>query len=87
MLPARLNAKFPKRRHALGVLALRHLEEKSSIVRKYAIRVFTKLIATHPYSMYGGELDLPEWQRKLDKIKEELEVVWTLTSYPLQRRY
>lgn len=69
-----IKSKFPKRRHALGVLALRHLEDKSSAVRKYAIRALTKLISTHPYSMYGGELDLEEWQRKLDKIKEEMSV-------------
>lgn len=34
----------------------------------------TKLIATHPYSMYGGELDLEDWQGKLDKLKEEIAV-------------
>lgn len=53
---------------------MRHLEDKSSIVRKYAIRVLTRLISTHPYSMYGGELDLKDWEKKLEKIKTEIEV-------------
>ncbi|KAI8393588.1 non-SMC mitotic condensation complex subunit 1-domain-containing protein [Radiomyces spectabilis] len=70
-----LRAKFPKRRHALGVLTIRHLEDKSSSVRKYAIRTLTKLMATHPYSMYGGELDLVEWGKRFQKIQEELENV------------
>ncbi|KAL0080987.1 non-SMC mitotic condensation complex subunit 1-domain-containing protein [Phycomyces blakesleeanus] len=67
-----LRTKFPKRRHTLGILALRHLEDKSSSVRKYAIRVLTKLIATHPYSIYGGELDLEDWKQKLKKLKAEI---------------
>ncbi|KAF7729652.1 Condensin complex subunit [Apophysomyces ossiformis] len=78
-----LRAKFPKRRHALGVLAVRHLQDKSSSVRKYAIRVLTKLISTHPYSMYGGELDLEDWNKRLDKLKEELQNVTTADQVPL----
>ncbi|KAI8645568.1 non-SMC mitotic condensation complex subunit 1-domain-containing protein [Parasitella parasitica] len=37
----------------------------------------TSLITTHPYSMYGGELDLEDWQVKLDKIEEEIKNVAT----------
>jgi condensin complex subunit 1 len=69
-----LKSKFPKRRHAAAVLFVRHLQDKSSTVRKYVIRALTSLITTHPYSMYGGELDLEAWQSKLAKLKEELEV-------------
>lgn len=56
------------------MLCVRHLQDKSSTVRKYVIRALTSLITTHPYSMYGGELDLKDWQSKLAKLKEELEV-------------
>lgn len=69
-----MKSKFPKRRHAAAVLFVRHLQDKSSTVRKYVIRALTSLITTHPYSMYGGELDLEDWQSKLAKLKEELEV-------------
>ncbi|KAI9006529.1 condensin complex component cnd1 [Phycomyces nitens] len=67
-----LRTKFPKRRHALGILALRHMQDKSSSVRKYAIRVLTKLISTHPYSIYGGELDIEDWKHRLKKLKAEI---------------
>jgi hypothetical protein len=81
-LTTSLRVKFPKRRQTLCSLAIRHLEDKSSSVRKFVIRVLTKLISTHPYDMYGGELSLKEWQLRLDKLDEELEVSyrvsWTL---------
>ncbi|CAO3636786.1 unnamed protein product [Mucor hiemalis] len=70
-------SKFPKRRHAATVIAIRHLQDKSAIVRKFAIRVLTTLISTHPYSMYGGELNLEEWNYRLDTLKKEIENVST----------
>ncbi|KAI9306089.1 non-SMC mitotic condensation complex subunit 1-domain-containing protein [Cunninghamella echinulata] len=72
-----LRIKFPKRRQALCILAVRHLEDKSSIVRKYAVRTLTKLISTHPYDMYGGELALEDWQKRLNKLNEELQASTT----------
>lgn len=69
-----MKAKFPKRRQAAAVLCLRHLQDKSSTVRKYAIRTLTVMISTHPYSMYGGELNLEEWNTRLEKLKKEIEV-------------
>ncbi|KAK4520610.1 uncharacterized protein ATC70_006488 [Mucor velutinosus] len=70
-----LKNKFPSRRQTITKLCVRHLQDKSSTVRKYTIRALTASITTHPFSMYGGELDLEEWQGKLDKLKEELEHV------------
>ncbi|KAI8092765.1 non-SMC mitotic condensation complex subunit 1-domain-containing protein [Halteromyces radiatus] len=72
-----LRVKFPKRRQTLCSLAIRHLEDKSSSVRKYAVRVLTKLISTHPYDMYGGELTLENWQDRLSKLEAELEASTT----------
>lgn len=69
-----LRVKFPKRRQTLCTLAIRHLQDKSSSVRKFVVRVLTKLLSTHPYDMYGGELGLEEWQDRLDKLNAELEV-------------
>lgn len=78
-----LKAKFPKRRQAAAVLCLRHLQDKSSIVRKYAIRTLTVMISTHPFSLYGGELNLTEWTTRLDKLKYEIEVKKSSSSYHL----
>ncbi|KAG1142022.1 hypothetical protein G6F37_007640 [Rhizopus arrhizus] len=72
-----LKAKFPKRRQAATVLAIRHLQDKSSTVRKYVIRLLCKLISTHPYSMYGGELDLDDWKKRLETLNSEIENVTT----------
>ncbi|KAI8335552.1 non-SMC mitotic condensation complex subunit 1-domain-containing protein [Chlamydoabsidia padenii] len=69
-----LRVKFPKRRQTLCSLAIRHLEDKSSSVRKTAVRVLTKLLSTHPYDMYGGELSLDDWQIRLNTLNAELEV-------------
>ncbi|RCH82750.1 Condensin complex subunit, partial [Rhizopus stolonifer] len=72
-----LKVKFPKRRHAATVLCVRHLEDKTSTVRKYAIRVLTTLVSTHPYNMYGGELNLDEWNTRLNTLKQEMDNVTT----------
>lgn len=72
-----LKFKFPKRRHAAAVLAIRHLQDKSSLVRKYAIRLLTILLSTHPFSLYGGELSLEEWTTRSATLKAEIENVTT----------
>lgn len=75
LVTIRLKSKFPKRRQAATILSIRHLQDKSSIVRKYAIRVLTTLISTHPYSMYGGELNLEDWNARLLTLRTEIEVI------------
>ncbi|RUS21746.1 hypothetical protein BC937DRAFT_91534 [Endogone sp. FLAS-F59071] len=67
-----LRAKFPKRRQTLCDFAIRHLNDKSSHVRKNAIKVLTRSIATHPYSMYGGELIWEQWETRREELKEKL---------------
>ncbi|CAG8557907.1 14373_t:CDS:10 [Ambispora leptoticha] len=71
-----LKVKFPKRRQRLTDLVIRSLEDKSSTVRKNAIKLLTKLITTHPYGiMHGGELTINEWEERLHKADEELKAV------------
>ncbi|QSL64500.1 hypothetical protein MERGE_001801 [Pneumocystis wakefieldiae] len=54
-----LNNKFPKRRQIVTDLCVRSLQDKSSNVRKNAIRLLSKLISTHPFSlMHEKRLDL-----------------------------
>ncbi len=69
-----LPTKFPKQRTEITNMVIRHLEDKSSGVRKNAIALLTKLILTHPFGMlHGGELCLQEWQARYDLVSKELE--------------
>ncbi|RIA97299.1 condensin complex subunit 1 [Glomus cerebriforme] len=71
-----LKVKFPKRRQTLANLVIRCLEDKACIVRKNSIKLLTKLIKTHPYGvMHGGELSIEEWEKRLNKVEEELKAI------------
>ncbi|KAH7014979.1 condensin component [Ilyonectria destructans] len=68
-----LDQKFPKRRQKAAELACRSLEDKSSNVRRNAIKLLGTLIKTHPFTvMHGAQLSKKEWQARLDKVDEEL---------------
>ncbi|KAJ5110754.1 hypothetical protein N7532_001289 [Penicillium argentinense] len=71
-----LEQKFPKRRQAAAELAARSLEDKSSNVRRNAIKLLSKLVATHPFSvMHGGLLSYKEWNERLDGVDSELNAL------------
>ncbi|PWY65957.1 condensin [Aspergillus sclerotioniger CBS 115572] len=71
-----LEQKFPKRRQAVAELAARSLEDKSSNVRRNAIRLLAKLVSTHPFSvMHGGQLSHKEWTARLDAVDAELNAL------------
>ncbi len=68
-----LEQKFPKRRQKAAELAARSLEDKSSNVRRNAIKLLGSLIKTHPFSiMHGGELSYQDWNARLDAVDAEL---------------
>lgn len=68
-----LEQKFPKRRQKAAELAARSLEDKSSNVRRNAIKLLGSLIKTHPFSiMHGSQLSLKEWNARLDAVDAEL---------------
>jgi condensin complex subunit 1 len=68
-----LEQKFPKRRQSAAQLATRSLEDKSSNVRRNAIKLLSKLVSTHPFSvMHGGQLSYKEWNERLDAVDAEL---------------
>ncbi|KAH7369679.1 armadillo-type protein [Rhexocercosporidium sp. MPI-PUGE-AT-0058] len=68
-----LEQKFPKRRQKAAELAARSLEDKSSNVRRNAIKLLGSLIKTHPFSiMHGSQLSLKEWNSRLDTVDAEL---------------
>ncbi|EER42782.1 condensin [Histoplasma capsulatum H143] len=70
---AELDQKFPKRRQTAAELAARSLEDKSSNVRRNAIKLLGKLVSTHPFSvMHGGQLSYKEWDARLQAVDAEL---------------
>ncbi|KAM4055817.1 non-SMC mitotic condensation complex subunit 1, N-term domain-containing protein [Hirsutella rhossiliensis] len=71
-----LDQKFPKRRQRAAELACRSLEDKSSNVRRNAIKLLGTLIKTHPFTvMHGAQLSRKEWQARHDKVEEELNAL------------
>lgn len=71
-----LEQKFPKRRQAAVELTARSLEDKSSNVRRNAIRLLAKLVSTHPFSiMHGGQLSYKDWHARLESVDAELNAL------------
>lgn len=71
-----LEQKFPKRRQRAAELAARSLEDKSSHVRRNAIKLLAKLVSTHPFSlMHGGQLSYKEWAARLEAVEAELNAL------------
>lgn len=69
-----LEQKFPRRRQTAAQLAARSLEDKSSNVRRNAIKLLAKLVSTHPFSvMHGGLLSYTEWNQRLQAVQLELD--------------
>ncbi|KAL6887950.1 condensin complex component cnd1 [Trichoderma evansii] len=71
-----LEQKFPKRRQKAAELACRSLEDRSSNVRRNAIKLLGTLIKTHPFTvMHGAQLSRKEWQARYDKVEGELNAL------------
>ncbi|KAL9031215.1 MAG: hypothetical protein Q9196_000751 [Gyalolechia fulgens] len=71
-----LEQKFPKRRQTVAQLAARSLEDKSSNVRRNAIKLLGKLVSSHPFSvMHGGLLSYTEWDQRLQAVQTELNAL------------
>ncbi|KAI1324194.1 armadillo-type protein [Xylariaceae sp. FL0255] len=71
-----LEQKFPKRRQKATELACRSLEDKSSHVRRNAVKLLGTLIKTHPFTvLHGAQLSRKDWQERLDKVDAELNAL------------
>lgn len=71
-----LETKFPKRRQSAADLATRSLEDKSSNVRRNAIKLLGRLISTHPFAvMHGGLLSYTDWSERLEACENELSAL------------
>jgi condensin complex subunit 1 len=71
-----LDQKFSKRRQRMADLAVRSLEDKSSNVRRNAIKLVEKLVLTHPFSvLHGGLLSYKEWLARLEAVDAEINAM------------
>ncbi|KAF3066398.1 Condensin complex subunit 1 [Daldinia childiae] len=71
-----LEQKFPKRRQKAAELACRSLEDKSSHVRRNAIKLLGTLIKTHPFTvLHGAQLSRKDWQERLEKVDAQLDAL------------
>lgn len=71
-----LEQKFPKRRLRAAELASRSLEDKSSHVRRNAIRLLGTLIKTHPFThLHGAQLPRKDWQERYDQVEAEINAL------------
>ncbi|KAI9722844.1 MAG: Condensin complex subunit [Chrysothrix sp. TS-e1954] len=78
-----LEAKFPKRRQTAAQLACRSLEDKSSNVRRNAVKVLGKLVSSHPFNMlHGGQLSLKDWNGRYEAVEAELSALKPPTGSP-----
>ena len=71
-----MEQKVPKRRQHAAELAMQSLQDKSSNVRRNAIKLLGKLVATHPFSvMHGGELTRTVWIERLEEVETQLNAL------------
>jgi condensin complex subunit 1 len=71
-----LEQKFPKRRQKAAELAARSLDDKSSHVRRNAVKLLGTLVKTHPFTvLHGAQLARKDWQDRLDKVDAELDAL------------
>jgi condensin complex subunit 1 len=71
-----LETKYPKRRQTAADLATRSLEDKSSNVRRNAMKLLGRLVSTHPFAvMHGGLLNHTEWSERLEACENELNAI------------
>ncbi|CCE63741.1 hypothetical protein TPHA_0F02610 [Tetrapisispora phaffii CBS 4417] len=69
-----LDIKINKVRSNFLLLAIRSLEDKSSLVRRNSVKLLSKLLLTHPFSgLDGNQLILTNWKKLLDEAHNELD--------------
>ncbi|ODV83821.1 hypothetical protein CANARDRAFT_202162 [[Candida] arabinofermentans NRRL YB-2248] len=71
-----MRVKFNSRRLRWSKLAVRHLEDRSGLVRRNSIKLITALILNHPYgSLHAedqGRLVLSTWQDRVRSITDQI---------------
>lgn len=71
-----LDKKFRNTRLTFAELAARSLQDKSSFVRRNAIKLLSKMVTTHPYNKAcGARLSRTEWENLGNKLMEAIEII------------
>lgn len=69
-----LPIRIPKRRHSVMLIAVRSLGDRSTLVRRNAIKLMYKLLLSHPFSAaHGTQLNYDVWRARLDTSEVELQ--------------
>lgn len=68
-----LESKFNKNKSNFTKLAFRSLQDRSSLVRRNAVKLLSKLLLTHPFkAIHGTQLHLGDWEKYLKSAKANL---------------
>lgn len=63
-----LEVKLSRRRQVIMALAVRSIDDRSTLVRRNAIKLMSKLVLNHPFaSIHGTQLNLSKWQARYDE--------------------
>lgn len=68
-----LSSKFNKSKAKFTSLAVRSLQDRSSLVRRNSVRLLSKLLLKHPFkAIHGSQLRLSEWEEYLKGSESQL---------------
>ncbi|SMN21270.1 similar to Saccharomyces cerevisiae YLR272C YCS4 Subunit of the condensin complex [Maudiozyma saulgeensis] len=68
-----LNVKLNEKRASITMLAVRSLQDRSSLVRRNATKLLSKLLLKHPFNLiHGSQLRLSDWKMYLSVAEETL---------------
>lgn len=69
-----LETKFNKSKSNFTKLAVRSLQDRSSLVRRNAVKLLSKLLLSHPFkAIHGTQLNLRDWENHLKAAKNDLK--------------
>lgn len=68
-----LSSKFNKSKAKFTLLAVRSLQDRSSLVRRNSVKLLSKLLLKHPFkAIHGSQLRLSEWEEYLKGSESQL---------------
>ncbi|CAI4666607.1 ALI_HP2_G0036780.mRNA.1.CDS.1 [Saccharomyces cerevisiae] len=68
-----LSSKFNKSKAKFTSLAVRSLQDRSSLVRRNSVKLLSKLLLNHPFkAIHGSQLRLSEWEECLKGSESQL---------------
>lgn len=68
-----LSSKFNKSKAKFTALAVRSLQDRSSLVRRNSVKLLSKLLLKHPFkAIHGSQLRLSEWEEYLKVSESQL---------------